>query len=1177
MKILHLADLHYRASKFKDIDIAHNDSLRIAEEENVDLIVIAGDIWDGSTANTAGAMFSTFIRMINQYADIAPVAMIYGTPTHDVAGSLEIFESQHNRFGITLLQPGQPYFYNNTIPIIKTDVSEINSSLLLLGVPEPSKKHIVSNIESKGKTATEAAVRHEMHNFFLGLTAIRKEFENIPCILLYHGQVAGSKLQNDQKIDRGSGISITYDDLAVVGADYCALGDIHEPQQIGDLPAYYPGSFYNTGFGETHQPGCNLIEIINNQRDLFVEEAKKVIIERHLFNLPMQVKLKVEFQNLDSISWNDFSGKRVWIEIRCTKEQALNLDTKDILKQLLNSDADIDSRVTLDIIAIETVRAAEITDQKNLRDKVLIWAEASGKDIPERILEKADELEGSETSKNATSDAVSIQINKLILRGAIGIHKGLKVNEITVDFDNIAPGIVALIGGNGQGKTTLIENLHPWPQMLTRAKKLQDHFRLKDSCRDLYFSDLKTGIKYRALLEVDGKNKSGSIDYYLFQDLGNGYEAIESISGRKESYIDAIEKLFGSLTLYQKTAFITQKNTKSNPDLSSATKGEKKIIFRELSGLDYMEEYSQIAKQKAAEIESDTLRDSGKIDALSGVNDEITEKKNRKAEISIKIGEISTKKEEFETNTSQLNTRVISLRSEVEKNNGIMSQINTLSKTEDEYYHMIEDNQGLLKSAQIALKFKNEAIILKEKVESFRVQKQEIITKKNEHDFQANSISSKWLEACRKVDDQKQNINKVIENLNNDKRGITKRLDKLSIEIETLHRETEFKPDTTCPTCGQDLPEATRQEIIQKWEMKTGELDVFNRTFKEIELEELLPVVEEIDKKSTELNEIQNLSEPELFPFDETELKKINASLSFIETRYDDACSTIKKAEEAETQIRISTDKINDATQSKALIRTQILDLTASYNSKLDSELSTNQNLLKEAQDTLSEITEQFISNKTTLEEIEKQIESLKIKEIELEELKTGIQTKLLEVADWRSLQEVCGANGIQALELDALAPNIASIANYILKSAYGSKFQIEFRTTKSSGSGSKTKEIEDFSIWIMDVENGTEQELEDLSGGEAVWIRKAIYDAFSIIRANNTGKSFLTACQDEADGALDLEMKEKYFLMLEAAHNESHRRHTIIITHSREIQEMSQQKIVMTELKETSAVSTAA
>lgn len=1175
MKILHLADLHLRASKFKDIEIAHTDSIKVANEEKVDLIVISGDIWDGSTQNTAGAMFSTFVNMVNDYANIAPVSMIYGTPTHDVTGSLEIFETQLNRFGITLLQPGQPYFYNNLRPSIeKTSVVAGNSSsLLLLGVPEPSKKHIVSNIESKGKTATEAAVRQEMHNFFLGLTAIRKEYENMPCLLLYHGQVAGSKLQNDQKIDRGSGISITYDDLAVVGADYCALGDIHEPQQIGDLQAYYPGSFYNTSFGETHQPGCNVVEIDWNNRDLFADREKEVKVERFLYNLPQQLKVRLNYQDIDSVTWNDYASKKVWLEIRCTKDQALNLDTKDIHERLLESDANIESRVTLDIIATETVRAAEITEKKKLREKVLIWAEASEKEVSESVLQKADELELLETGKGTISEGAEIQIDKLILRGAIGIYKGLKVDEITIDFNNIAPGIVALIGGNGKGKTTLIENLHPWPQMLTRSKKLQDQFRLKNSCRDLYFTDLKTGIKYRALLEIDGKNKTGSIDYYLFQDIGNGFEALESISGRKEAYIEAIEKLFGSLTLYQKTAFITQKSTKSNPNLSASTKSEKKAIFSELAGLDYLGEYSMIAKKKAETIEADSLKDSGKIEALSSVNDEIIEKKNRKLKISNEIAEISTKKGELETNAAQLNTQVISLRSEVEKNKGIFSQIEILAKTETEYSQVITKNEEIIKTANTAVKYKNDAIILKEKVESLRLQTQNILTIKNEYDSKINKEKESWLVEYRIVDSQKQELYDTLNKKNTQKRDIQQRLDKLSLEISTLEKETVEKPDTSCRTCQQDLPEATRQEIFLIWEEKVGELKIYKKAQQQIQLEEFAPVNEDIIQNTAEIKLIEYPPESESIPFDKTELKSVASSLSFIETRYDDACSTIKKAEEAETQIKISIAKVTDASQSKKQVRTQILDLTDLYDSGFETKLSAEESLLIIAQDSLSETTKQFIENETTLTEIENQLESLKIKVAELEVLKAGIQKKQNEAAQWRSLQDICGANGIQALELDALAPNIASIANNILKSAYGSKFQIEFRTVKSSGSGSKTKQIEDFSIWIMDVEDGTEQELEDLSGGEEVWIRKAIYDAFSIIRANNTGKSFLTACQDEADGALDLEMKEKYFRMLEAAHSESHRRHTIIITHSREIQEMSQQRIVMSELKETAAV----
>jgi exonuclease SbcC len=131
------------------------------------------------------------------------------------------------------------------------------------------------------------------------------------------------------------------------------------------------------------------------------------------------------------------------------------------------------------------------------------------------------------------------------------------------------------------------------------------------------------------------------------------------------------------------------------------------------------------------------------------------------------------------------------------------------------------------------------------------------------------------------------------------------------------------------------------------------------------------------------------------------------------------------------------------------------------------------------------------------------------------------------------------------------------------LQAAYGSRFSIEIRTTKVSGSGSRTKQIEVFNIVVHDSE-GDERTLEMLSGGERVWIRKAIYDAFAIVRARSTGLEFATVFLDEADGALDSESTMMYFRMIAAAHEQSKRAHTIVITHSEIAQEIIGQSINM-------------
>ena len=184
-----------------------------------------------------------------------------------------------------------------------------------------------------------------------------------------------------------------------------------------------------------------------------------------------------------------------------------------------------------------------------------------------------------------------------------------------------------------------------------------------------------------------------------------------------------------------------------------------------------------------------------------------------------------------------------------------------------------------------------------------------------------------------------------------------------------------------------------------------------------------------------------------------------------------------------------------------------------------------------------------------------------------LSQHKKELAAKTRDMVEWGYLKIACGANGIQALELDEMAPGIAEIANRILATAYGSKFRVDFKTTRLSGSGPSAKQIEDFQIWILDTENNSRQLLDTLCGGESVWIKRALYDAFGIIRDRDTGMKFLTVFQDETDGALDLDNRLRYFTMLKAAHIESGRRHTILISHSIEAQQMIAQKIDINEL----------
>jgi exonuclease SbcC len=64
-----------------------------------------------------------------------------------------------------------------------------------------------------------------------------------------------------------------------------------------------------------------------------------------------------------------------------------------------------------------------------------------------------------------------MQPHWLRLKGFRGIRDGLGSDELILDLDRLAEdaALVALAGANGRGKTTILDNLHPYLTMPSRA------------------------------------------------------------------------------------------------------------------------------------------------------------------------------------------------------------------------------------------------------------------------------------------------------------------------------------------------------------------------------------------------------------------------------------------------------------------------------------------------------------------------------------------------------------------------------------------------------------------------------------------------------------------------------------------------------------------------------------
>ena len=190
----------------------------------------------------------------------------------------------------------------------------------------------------------------------------------------------------------------------------------------------------------------------------------------------------------------------------------------------------------------------------------------------------------------------------LRLRGAIGIRDGLGLDEIEVSFAGLTPGLVAIVGKNGSGKTTILDNLHPYLELPSRDGSLANHFFLRDSYRELHFE--VGGAFYRSEILIDAR--TGKVEAYLY----HGSKPLND--GRVSTYKPAIEKLLGSPEVFFNSVFVSQ----GSSGVTSLTPSKRKDLFFELLGLQIYDGYNQHAKARAEELEKDLMVKTALIEEI---------------------------------------------------------------------------------------------------------------------------------------------------------------------------------------------------------------------------------------------------------------------------------------------------------------------------------------------------------------------------------------------------------------------------------------------------------------------------------------------------------------------------------------------------------------------------------
>ena len=168
------------------------------------------------------------------------------------------------------------------------------------------------------------------------------------------------------------------------------------------------------------------------------------------------------------------------------------------------------------------------------------------------------------------------------------------------------------------------------------------------------------------------------------------------------------------------------------------------------------------------------------------------------------------------------------------------------------------------------------------------------------------------------------------------------------------------------------------------------------------------------------------------------------------------------------------------------------------------------------------------------------------------------------EIAKWKLAEKGLGNDGCVALSIDDSGPEIAAICNSLLADCFDGRFVVRLDTQSETKTGTMK---ETFDVKVFDGHRGTEKSLGDMSGGEEVLVNECLTRSVALYASQSSTTNCETLFTDETDGALDLNAKRTFMQMKRAVLKQGGYSREYFITHTPELWEMADHKIMVTTL----------
>ncbi|HAS6933123.1 exonuclease sbcCD subunit D [Vibrio parahaemolyticus] len=251
MKFIHTSDWHlgrqfHNVSLLKDQQVVLEQLIQYIENNPVDAVIVAGDVYDRSVPPTIA--IELLNRVVKRICGELNTPMILISGNHDGAERLGFGSEQMKRSGLHIISNFEDML---TPVVIETKAA---GHVAFYGMPYNDPEQVRYVYKEPVSTHDEA------HKLLAEKIAeqFQSEHRNI---LISHCFVDGAiESESERPLSIGGSDRVSHEHF--LNFDYVALGHLHQPQKKGEEYIRYSGSLMKYSFGEQNQKkGFTLVEI----------------------------------------------------------------------------------------------------------------------------------------------------------------------------------------------------------------------------------------------------------------------------------------------------------------------------------------------------------------------------------------------------------------------------------------------------------------------------------------------------------------------------------------------------------------------------------------------------------------------------------------------------------------------------------------------------------------------------------------------------------------------------------------------------------------------------------------------------------------------------------------------------------------------------------------------------